>query len=273
MSYFITQDGCRLFYETYGEVSSGPVVVFLNGTMQNTLYWKPQCVAFQGQFPILTYDARAQGRSDIGKQKLSLACHTADLSALLEHLDIEKAHLVGLSHGAIVALALAANGPEQVDRIVLCSLGATFTWRSKLFVRSWLDILQGPGFEAMVWASLPVVLGERFLEHKARILSAVVEATVSRNVAVAVQAHLETLASYAEPAQFAEQIRVPTLVISASEDPLITESGARKLAALCKGQHRHLAGIGHSVPTEAPELFNDTVLGFLHDAQKHGPFP
>ena len=55
------------------------------------------------------YDARAQGRSDLGERELSLERHAEDFAALLKHLEVEKVHLVGLSHGAKVALAYAAN--------------------------------------------------------------------------------------------------------------------------------------------------------------------
>jgi len=234
--------------------------------MQNTLSWRPQCLALRDKFRILTYDARAQGQSDVGLGELSLEGHAADLSELLKHLDIEKVHLVGLSHGAKVALALAANKPEQVDRLVLCSVGAMPTCRSELFVRSWIDMLRGSGLAAMVWASLPVVLGERFLKQKKRLLSSIVSATVKRNSKEALVAHLDAMAAYPALSRVAAHIRVPTLVISASEDPLVTQEGAQELAALCKGQHKRLLEIGHSVPSEAPELFNQTLLEFLDKA-------
>jgi len=266
MPFFATQDGCRLFYETNGIGSLRPVIVFLNGTMQNTVYWKSQCDAFDGLFGILTYDARAQGRSDMGSKELSLQGHAADLVALLEHLGIEKVNLVGLSHGAEVALTHAANRPEQVQRLVLCSVGATPTCRSSVFVRSWLEIIKGLGLEAMVWAALPVVLGERFLSRNARIHRSIVSATVKRNKAEALQAHLEAMRFYPPLSQLATCVRAPTLVMSASDDPLVTKEAAKELATLCHGRHKHFFGIGHSVPNEAPELFNETLLEFLTKA-------
>jgi 3-oxoadipate enol-lactonase len=263
MPYFTTQDHCRLFYEMHGTGASNSVVVFLNGTMQNTLYWKPQCDAFQDRFPILTYDARAQGKSDVGGQKLSLDGHAADLAALLEYLAIEKPYLVGLSHGAKVALAYAAKRPEQVKGLVLCSVGATPTCRGKLIAGSWLAILNGLGLEAMVWAALPVVLGERFLSRKERIHRSIVNATVKRNSKEGLNAHLQAMASYPPLCRLASHMRLPTLVMSASEDPLVTKEGAKELATLCHGVHKHFCGIGHSVPSEAPSLFNQTLLEFF----------
>ena len=263
MPYFTTRDGCRLYYEAEGFESARPVIVFLNGTMQSTINWKTHATALKDQYQVLMYDARAQGQSDLGEHELSLGSHAADLGALLAHLGIEKAHLVGLSHGAKVALAYASHSPEHVDRLLLCSVTATLTWRAKLFLTSWLEVLKEAGIEAMTRASLPVVFGESFLKHKEGILDGIAKAIVTRNSKEALVAQLEAMTAYPPLAEIAGHVRNPCLVISASEDPLVTEEGARQLADLCHGQHEHLAGIGHSVPSEAPELFNKTILDFL----------
>ncbi|MDY6987754.1 MAG: alpha/beta hydrolase [Thermodesulfobacteriota bacterium] len=263
MAYFLTEDGCRIYYETQGIEPGRPVVVFLNGTMQSAVNWKPHGTAFKDRFRVLMYDARSQGRSDLGEQPLSLERHAADLGALLDDLEIEKAHLVGLSHGAKVALSYAAHSPERVDRLVLCSVTATLTHRARLFVRSWVAILKEAGLEAMIWASLPVVFGEDFLKDKPRILDGFVKATLRRNSKEGLTAFLEAMISYPPLSQIAGSLSVPSLVISASEDPLVTEKGAKELAALCGGSYKHVIGVGHSIPSESPELFNEIVLGFL----------
>ncbi len=265
MPYFTTQDGCRLFYETQGVKSSKRVVVFLNGTMQTTLHWKTHATALKDHFQVVMYDARAQGQSDLSGRELSLEVHAEDFSQLLDYLRVEKAHLVGLSHGAKVALAYAAQSPERVDRLVLCSVGATSTCRSKLLVKSWLRVLNDSGLETMVWFSLPIVFGESFLKHRQRILDSIVKGITTRNKKEALISHFEAMITYPPLSQIAQDVHTPTLVISASDDPLVTQEGARTLAALCGGQHKRLIGVGHTIPAEAPELFNETTLAFLGD--------
>jgi 3-oxoadipate enol-lactonase len=263
MAYFRAEDGCRIYFETQGFDSERPVVVFLNGTMQSTVNWKPHGTAFKDRFRMLMYDARGQGQSDSGRQELSLEGHAADLGQLLEHLGIEKAHLAGLSHGAKVALSYAAQSPEHVDGLVLCSISATLSLRARLFLESWLEILKEIGIEAMIWASLPVVFGEKFLKRSESILDGIVRAAVKRNSKEALMAHIEAMISYPPLSRMVGSLSVPSLVISGSEDPLVSEEGARQLAGLCGGEHRHLSGVGHSVPAEAPDVFNKTVLEFL----------
>jgi len=264
MSYLKSKDGCSIYYETHGFESHKPVVVFLNGTTQTTLYWYTLTEALKFRFRILVYDGRGQGVSDIGRTKLSLAKHVDDLDALLQHLSIKKANLVGLSHGAYVALAYAAEQPTRIGRLVLCSVSAKATYRARLIVRSWLEVLRNGEFEAMVWAALPYVFGEAYLKHKEKNLERIVKTIVRRNNKDSLVAHLEAIRTYPSLRQIVKNAH-PTLVISGTDDPLVTSEGARQLAEICGGRHEQIPGVGHSIPAEAPEQFNDLVIEFLSD--------
>jgi 3-oxoadipate enol-lactonase len=266
MPYFKTKDGCSIFYETQGFESSRPVVAFLNGTLQSTVYWKSHSLFLKDRFRVLMYDARAQGNSGMGESKLSLERHAGDFRELLKHLRVEKAHLVGLSHGSSVALACAVHLPEGVDRMVLCSAGARQTCRAKLILKSWLDVLKSSDLETLAWVSLPVAFGENFLKQHQKILDPIVTAMVKRNKKQALIAHFEAMSTYPPLSQIAQHVHRPVLVVSGSDDLLVTESDAEHLAGVCGGRHKHLAGIGHSIPAEAPEEFTKTVLQFLDQA-------
>ena len=263
MPYFKTNDGCSIYFETHDLESSRPVVVFLNGTMQDTLYWKTQAIALKDSFGLLLYDARAQGQSDMGQQRLSLECHALDFNALLNYLDIEKANLVGMSHGARVALAYTADFPDRVDGLLLCSIGAKPTCRSGLIFKSWLKILKTSGLESMAWASLPVAFGENFLKQKDRILPSIVKSIVNRNNKQFLIAHLEAMASYPPLSRIVRDFNKPCLVVSGSDDPFVSEEEAKQLADLCGGQDKRIIGAGHSIPAEVPELFAKNLLEFL----------
>jgi len=263
MPYFRTEDHCAIYYETRNWESSSPVVVFLNGTLQTTLHWRPNVVSLQDRFRLLLYDARGQGRSELGPRNLSLETHLDDFSALLKYLGIDRMYLLGLSHGAVLALVYAAVSPMHAERLVLCSVSATPSCRVRLIVRSWLEILKRSGLEAMVWASLPLVFGETYLKQNERILPMIVKSLVRRNRKESVMAQLAAMDTYAPLAESAKRIRVPCLVISASDDPLVTEEGARALSRLCGGRHEHVRGAGHTITAEKTEWFNDTVLDFF----------
>ena len=262
-SSFNTNDNCKIYYETHGFESSKPVVVFLNGTMQTTFNWRPHARVFKDNFMVILYDARAQGKSELGKKKLSLDLHLKDLSELLHHLKIKKTHLVGLSHGAYVALAFASRLPDFVDRLILCSISAEKSAQTNIIVKSWLGILKSEGLDALVWTVLPMVFGEEFLKVNKRILDKMVEAIVVRNNKEALIAQLKAMNHYLPLAGPAKTINCPALIISGSQDRLVNPKGAMQLADFCRGRHEKIPDIGHSIPAEAPELFNKIVLGFL----------
>jgi 3-oxoadipate enol-lactonase len=263
MPYFNTSDDCKLYYKTCDFNTSKPTVVFLNGTTQTAVYWEAHRKVFIDHFRLLMYDARAQGKSDLGKKELSLQMHVTDLEELLGHLVVGKSHLVGLSHGAQVALAFCAKNAERVNRLVLCSLGARQLDHSRAIVQSWIETLKKGGLEALARAVLPMVFGEKFLAEKKRILSMIVIAIAARNRPDALLAHLEALTRYPPPLQLPQKITSPTLVISGSDDPLVSKESAGEIAESLNGHHREVPGSGHTVPAEAPQTFNDIVLDFL----------
>ena len=269
MPYFTTKDACKIFYRTYSVETSNPVVIFLNGTTQTTLYWGGLVPAFSRRFGLLCYDARAQGQSNLGNKPISLKLHVSDLKDLLEYLAVDKAHLVGMSHGAWVALAFSAEFPEMVDHLVLCSLSAKTNDRSRAIVRSWLEVLRLSGLEAMAWAALPTVFGNSFLNQHQKILDKIVDAVVLRNSRRSLIAQLEAVLRYPSPYSMAEKLNQPTLVISGAEDPIIDPGDVRQLVDLCKARHEELSGIGHSIPAEAPRIFEKIVLSFLSESSEY----
>ena len=263
MPYFTTADKCRLYYVNDNIEPSRPSVVFLNGTSQTTVYWEPHANVLSEHFGVLRYDARAQGKSDIGTCGISAEIHTADLKNLLDHLNVQKAHLIGISHGAYIALRLAATTPNLVDRLVMCSMGKDSGAQIKLIIRSWLEILQRADLKTMAWATLPLVFGKRFLNHNHNILDKIVTAIAARNEKNALIAHFNAIANYAPIESFLITIKCPTLVISGSDDPIVTPQDARQLATECHGHHEIFQETGHSIPAEAPEQFQQAILEFL----------
>jgi len=263
MPYFHTRDGCRLYYEVLGEAVGKPTITFINGTMQTAVYWKLISRGFTGQYRLLLYDSRGQGESDIGDLPLSLKLHVSDLKALLFELHISETALVGLSHGARVALALADEARELVRRLVLCSVSTRAPFRSRIIVRSWHEILKRHSLDAMVWASLPHIFGRAYLRSHEKQLERIVKTIVRRNRTEALRAHLEAMQHYPSLSSTLRRLPFLSLVITGEDDPLVTREGAAEVAQICGGRHIELKGVGHSLPAEAPELFIELVSDFL----------
>ena len=264
MPYFTTPVNCKLYYTTDNFEADQPVVIFLNGTFQTTIYWELHAAAFAGHFRVLRYDARAQGKSDIGTLQISAEIHIRDLTCLLEHLNVHQAHMVGISHGAYVALKLAATAPDGVDRLVLCSIGNDSQAYVKQITHAWLQILQRADLETMAWAVMPLVFGKRFLNQNREIVGKIIAAIAIRNDKEALIAHFRAISEYPSPETFVHSIQCPTLVVSGADDPIVSQSDAQQLAKNCHGHYKMLPEIGHSIPAEAPASFQQVVLDFLN---------
>ena len=263
MPYFTTPDGCNIFYKTYGVDRSKPVVVFLNGTTQTTLYWGNHVPVFAKGYGLIFYDARGQGQSDLGAASISLKLHVSDLYNLLDHLAVDRVHQIGISHGARVALEFAIEFPARINRLVLCSISAQPSYRCRVIIRSWLEILKLSGVKAMAWAALPTVFGNRFLKDHQNIIDKIVNAVVIRNRKSALIAQLDAVLNYPAPDLTPANFDKAPLIISGSEDPLVEPDDNRQLAHRCNGRYERLTGIGHSIPAEAPKLFQNLVLEFF----------
>lgn len=268
MPFFKTDDGCSLFYEFLETTRTRPVLALLNGTLQTTLNWKTVARSLAAHFNILLYDARGQGQSELGGKPLSLQLHLEDLEALLDHLSLERVNLVGLSHGAYVALAFAVGRPARTSRIVLCSTGAGASFRARMIVRSWHEILKACSLEAMVWAALPHVFGQGYLRRNEKMLPQVAKTIVRRNRQENLKAHLEAMAAYPSMTRLMRRTDCPVLVMTGSDDPLVSQEGAARLAAACGGRHYRIADCGHSLPIEAPDHFTRTIVSFCTSKQK-----
>jgi pimeloyl-ACP methyl ester carboxylesterase len=104
----------------YWQVGEGPDLVMLHGLTGNLAVWHLKLVPLlRDRYRITTYDLRGHGRSGMPRSGYTTADHVSDLEGLMAVLDVGRAHLLGHSLGADVALHFALRHPDMVDRLVL----------------------------------------------------------------------------------------------------------------------------------------------------------
>jgi pimeloyl-ACP methyl ester carboxylesterase len=122
----------------------------------------------------------------------------------------------------------------------------------------------------MAWAALPTVFGEEFLRQHQKTLKMIVNAVVKRNNSRALIAQLDAILQYPPQDSVPKDFSRPTLIITGSQDPLVSGKDVERLADLCDAQHVELSGVGHSIPAEAPRMFEKVVLNFLTPTRQAG---
>lgn len=123
MPYFRRSD-IRLRYRIDG---GSPPVLVIGGHMQPLDSWALQVRDMKNHFRVVRFDNRGTGLSDAPAGPYSMEQMAEDAVALLDHLRIRKAHVVGVSMGGMIAQHLALLHPERVNRMVLISTNAGFT--------------------------------------------------------------------------------------------------------------------------------------------------
>lgn len=112
---WVTVKDGMLYYEVQG---SGPPVVLLHAASLDLTMWDPQVQPFARSFRVIRYDARGHGRSTAQMGPYSTV---EDLRQLLDHLNVQQAHLIGISMGAGVAFGFAKTYPQRVSKLALVS--------------------------------------------------------------------------------------------------------------------------------------------------------
>ncbi len=265
MSFFVTPDNCRLYYTFAVQDPDLPVIAFLNGLAQTTTYWHGQAKVFSEDYRILRYDGRAQGDSDGGSAPLTPARQVADLLALFDHLGIGSASLVGLSHGAYIALAFAARHPDKVNNLVVCNLRAG-RYRDSDIVDRWLRKLTGEGLAAYALDVITAATGRTFRTAHRRLIPMMARAVAARNSQAGLARQLEAMQSYPPAAEIAAGVNVPALVLSGEEDEIVPAEDVATLAEALDADSVKIEKAGHSLPVEAPGRFNSLVRDFLNPA-------
>ncbi|MGE0598513.1 MAG: alpha/beta fold hydrolase [Dehalococcoidia bacterium] len=120
---YATVNAARLYYEQHG---SGPDLVFLHGAGGNHLVWWQQVAEFSKRYRCTTFDARGWGLSR-GEMAVGRFALGTDLVALLEHLGIEKTHVIAQSMGGRAVAGLCRLAPQKALSFVLCGTTAGAT--------------------------------------------------------------------------------------------------------------------------------------------------
>ena len=123
MPHAVAKDDVRLYFE---EAGSGTPIIFLHEFAADHTNWEPQMRYFSRGHRCIAYSARGYAPSDVpdSAEVYTYKHFYTDALAVLDHLKIEKAHLVGLSMGSYSALQIGLNAPQRALSITLAAVGS-----------------------------------------------------------------------------------------------------------------------------------------------------
>lgn len=117
---FAEVNSARLFYEDSADLDSPHTVVFVHAGVADNRLWDAQVTAFAHKYRVIRYDMRAYGQSEPVEGDYT---NLADLTALLDDLKVDKAHLVGCSMGGMTCMDYTLIHPEKVVSLTMVGAG------------------------------------------------------------------------------------------------------------------------------------------------------
>jgi pimeloyl-ACP methyl ester carboxylesterase len=239
---------------------SAPTIVFLHGGGVGGWSWRPQVEAFRADYHCLVPDLPGHGQSEVpGPDPFAITGAARVVAKMIhERAHDGRAHLVGLSLGAQVGVAVMAVAARLVDRAVFS--GASVRPNAAA------DFI-----EPLLWLYAPLKNISAVIRANQRSLGVPPEysaefAADTRRVRVGTLAQIMSASLRFEVPPGLTRLKNPTLVLVGEKEPRTQRRSARRLAASMAGGSAYLVrGMIHNWPLAAPELFNRTLRAWLED--------
>lgn len=242
----------QIYYEVAG---SGEPIVFIHGFTLDHRMWQPQVDFFSKNYQVVTYNARGFGKSSVPTHYYS---HDDDLHALLQHLNISSAHIVGLSMGGRIAINFALAYPDAVRTLTLMD-SALDGYASTV---DWNVHAKEVGIEGAKenWLNHEVFAGTREKpDVVAKLRPIIADYSGWHWVHEDMQDPADTNARTR-----LDEVKIPTLIMVGEKDLAYFHDIAKVLNAGIEGSHSMVVpNVGHMVNMEAPVVCNAKISELL----------
>ncbi len=236
---------------------SGPALLAIMGMSGTALHWgEPFLQALRESFEVIAYDNRGVGESTPLDGELTIAQMAEDAHGLLQALEIDSAHVLGISMGGMIAQELALAHPDSVRTLTLgCTYcgGEGSSQAAPELIQGLFEAISSGDRERAIRVGWEANVSATMVDHE-DAYGAFLEIAQRRAVAVPVViAQAQAIFAHDTQARLG-QLKMPTLVIHGTEDQMLPVQNGRMIAALIPGaQLEILDGVGHLFFWEQPE--------------------
>ncbi len=269
MPHAAADDGVKLYYE---EAGTGAPVIFVHEYAGDFRSWEPQLRHFGQRYRAIAYNARGYPPSDVPADvaAYSQARAADDIAAVLDHLKIARAHVVGLSMGGFATLHFGFRHPGRALSLVVagCGYGAEKGVRDK-FRAEGQAIADFIDKEGMVAFAAKYAYGPTRVQFENKNPRGFAEfrqylsehsGPGSRNTQLGVQRERPSLYDLVDEMA---RLTVPTLVLTGDEDWPCLQPALLMKQTIASAALVVMANCGHTINIEEPDEFNRIVERFL----------
>lgn len=258
---FVEVAGFTTHYRLEGP-DNAPVILFSNSLGTDFRIWDDVASALTDHYRVLRYDMRGHGLTDVTPGPYSMDLLARDCVDLLDALNIERAHVCGLSIGGMVAQQLAARHGERVSSVVFCDtamkIGTTDMWQERA------DVARAQGPEAMVDAVMQRWFTAPFRDRGIAVYRNMFSRISGEGYAACSEAIRD-----ADLRGQAADIRMPALALVGSEDAATPPDGVKALADAVKdARFQVIDNAGHIPCVEQPGAVTEALTAFLREVDR-----
>ena len=251
----------QINYELSGK-KRAPVVVLSHSLACSLVMWNPQMDALNPHFQVLRYDLRGHGDSDVPPGPYTLELLAEDVIGLLDSLNIDRMHFVGMSVGGMIGQSLALNHANRLKTLVLCDTAAIIPQEAQPIWQERIERTRAKGMVSQVDETMqrwftPAFLGQNppmvGLIRK-QILATPVAGYLGCAEAIRRLNYLKRL----------HEIKLPTLIMVGEDDPGTPVSASQAIhERITDSKLVILPSARHLSNVEQAEAFNAALLAFL----------
>ena len=273
MSHITTDDGVRLYVEQSGE---GTPIIFVHEFAGDHRSWEPQVRYFSRRYRCVTYSARGYDPSDVPSDVEAYSQDRArdDIRAVMDALDIETAHVVGLSMGGFATLHFGLHYPERALSLVVagCGYGAEPDARAqfKSEAETMADRILAEGM-AVVGASYAegptrVQFQNKDLRGWTEFRDQLCEHSTEGS-SLTMRGYQARRPSLYDLGEAMTGLTVPTLIVNGDEDEPCLEVGLFMKRQIPAAGLLIMPKTGHTMNLEEPAAFNTSLDEFFHQVE------
>jgi pimeloyl-ACP methyl ester carboxylesterase len=261
---YVNVDGVNLYYEIHGE---GEPLVFIEGLAQQIVMWKYQVEELKNYFKVVLFDLRGNGKSDKPLSGYSVDIFADDTIKLIQELNLQKPHILGVSLGGFVALKVLIKYGSQIGKGVLVNT----SFGGPNYIPPSMEVLNimltGGGGKTPFergFNSLSLGFTEKFVKDKREVIEEIVNALLENpQPPYAYQGQAMAGAQFNAENEV-QNIENEVLVIVGEKDKIVPkENGINLKNKLKNSKLEIIKDAGHLCFIEKYKEFNEIVKNFL----------